>query len=104
MIFAERFPRGALMLILARVLSVLSLMLSALAIDSWRLHILPLGFEGTGYVAGSSFVFAVLASLTAIAIMLVRPNSKSDRAHVVLLAGISLMALGVLVAICPGGC
>lgn len=92
------------MLILARTLSVLSLVLTALAIDSWRLHILPLGFEGTGYVAGSSLVLAVLASLTALAIVLVHPKSRSGRALVVLLTGISLLALAVLVAICPGGC
>jgi hypothetical protein len=94
------------MLAVARTLSVLSVLLSVVAIDSWRVHFLPWGFEGTGYVAGISFVLPVLFSLAALVIVAVLAHSgtRVGFAQVVLLSVISLLALAALVAECPGGC
>ncbi len=63
------------MLAVARTLSLLSVLLTVLAIDSVRVHLLPLGFEATGYVAGLSFYSAVLFALLALVIVVRRARS-----------------------------
>ena len=63
------------MLAVARTLSLLSVLLTVLAIDSVRVHLLPLGFEATGYVAGLSFYSAVLFALHALVIVVPRARS-----------------------------
>ena len=93
------------MLIVAWALSLLSVLLTAMAIDSWRLHVLPWGFEGTGYVAFFSFTLATLAAISALAIGIMRARSGQERASpVVLLSAVSLLALIALVVACPAGC
>jgi hypothetical protein len=94
------------MLNVARMLSLLSVVLTILAIDSWRLHILPWGFEATGYVAAFSFLLAGVLALSALAIVIARACSAADGGLfvVALPASSSLLALVALVIVCPGGC
>jgi len=94
------------MLIVARTLSVLSVLLTVVAIETVRLHYLPIGFEATGVVAGYSVIVTVLFSLAALVIVIVRARSGSRTGHapVVLLSTISLLVLAVLIATCPFGC
>jgi len=93
-------------LIVARTLSVLSVLMTVAAIDSWYVHFFPWGFEGTGYVAFSSFLFASLFALSTLVVAAVRARSgaKAGLSQVALLSAISLLALATLVAVCPGGC
>ena len=94
------------MLIVARMLSVLSVLMTVAAIDSWYVHFLPWGFEGTGYVAFFSLVIASLFALSALMIALVRARSGARERffQVVLFSAISLLVQAALVAVCPGGC
>jgi hypothetical protein len=97
---------GLVALIVARTLSVLSVLMTVAAIDSWHVHYLLWGFEGTGYVAFISVVFAGLFALLAlvIAVLRARSGTRAGFAQVLLLSAVSLLALGVLIAACPGGC
>jgi hypothetical protein len=81
-------------------------LMTAAAIDSWYIHFLPWGFEGTGFVALPSFFFASLFALSSLAIAAVRARSgaRAGLSQVVLLSGISLLGLAALVAVCPRGC
>src|SRR6266852_4895972 len=79
----------------ARTLSLLSVLLTVLAIDSVRVHLLPLGFEATGYVAGLSFYSAVLFALLALVIVVRRARSGA-RAGFALVAVTSVICLLVL--------
>jgi hypothetical protein len=94
------------MLIVARTLAVLSILMTVAAIDSVYVHLLPWGFEGTGFVAFFSLLFAILFAFSALVIAAVRARSgaKAGLFQVTLLSAISLLAMAVLVAACPGGC
>jgi hypothetical protein len=94
------------MLNVARTLSRLSVVPTILAIDSWRLHILPWGFEGTGYVAAFSFLLAGILVLSALAIVIVRGRSGVQEGLFLaaLPAAASLLALVALLIACPAGC
>jgi len=84
----------------ATTFSVLSSLLTVLAIDSWRLHLLPWGFEGTVYVAFLSFCGAGLFAFLAL-IFVVRRARSGARAGFALVAvpsAICLLVLAILVA------
>jgi hypothetical protein len=96
------------MLIVARTLSVLSAMLTAVftvvVIGAGRLQLLrPLGFEGAGIVAGLSSTLAALAALLAllIAIVRLRLGTRVGFAQVALTSTISLLVLSIVVVIGP---
>jgi hypothetical protein len=97
---------GLLMLTVARTLSVLAVLMTVAAVDSWYVHYLSWGFEGTGYVALFSFLFASLFAVSALVIAAVRARSggRAGLFQVALLSTISLLVLATLVARCPGGC
>ncbi|UPJ53476.1 hypothetical protein IVB30_20455 [Bradyrhizobium sp. 200] len=101
-----RHTSRLVVLIVARTLSVLSILMTAAAIDSWYIHYLPWGSEGTGFVALISFLLASLFALSALVVAVVRARSgaSAGRSQVVLLSGISLVGLAALVAVCPYGC
>lgn len=86
------------MLVVAKVLSVLAVALTVVAIDSWRVHVLPWGFEGTLFVIGASFALAALAALVALAIVALRARSgrKAEFGQVAWPSGLCLLALGIL--------
>jgi hypothetical protein len=90
----------------ARTLAVVSLLLAGVAIDAWRMHRVPWGFEATGYVALFSFVFTGLSALSAVVIATVRLRSgmRAGLFPVVLLSAVSLLSLLALAAACWRGC
>jgi hypothetical protein len=93
------------MLTNARTFSILSVLLTVVAVDSWRLHILPWGSEATGYVAFFSFFLAVIAAISTLAIVIARGRSAAGWSVLpALVAAICLIVLLVLVVACPGGC
>lgn len=94
------------MLTAGQFLSVLSVIMTVVAINSWRIHFLPWGFEGTGYVALLSLAVGVTAAISAIVIAVARARSRMMEGlfGVLLPSGTSLVALVMLVIACPGGC
>lgn len=69
-------PGGAV-LTNARILSIVSVLLTVVAVDSWRMHILPWGFEATGYVALLSLILAAIAAISTLGLVLVRARSAA---------------------------
>jgi hypothetical protein len=90
----SQLPLGAI------AFSILSDLLTVLAIDSWRLHLLPWGFEGTVYVAFLSFCGAGLFAFLALVIVVRRARSgaRAGFALVAVSSAICLLVLAVLLA------
>jgi len=84
----------------ATTFSILSNLLTVLAIDSWRLHLLPWGFEGAVYVAFLSFCGAGLFAFLALIIVVQRARSgaRAGFALVAMPSAICLLVLAILVA------
>ena len=89
------------MLIVARTLSMLSVLLTLVAIEIIGLQYLPIGFEATGVFGGYSLLLAAATALSAIVIVSVRARSgkRAGYSFTVLLSGISLLGLAVLAAV-----
>jgi hypothetical protein len=88
------------MLIIARTLVVLSVLLTLVAIETWRVHYLPIGFEATGVFSFYSFILATVTALSALVIVAVRVRSgtRAGFALVSACSGICLLVLAVLLA------
>jgi hypothetical protein len=80
--------------------SVLSVLLTVLAVDSWRVHLLPWDFEGTVYVAFLSFSGAGLFAFLALVIVVRRARSgtRARLALIIVPPAICLLVLAVLFA------
>jgi hypothetical protein len=89
------------MLVMARMLAVLSLLFTLVAIEIIGLQYLPIGFEATGVLGGYSLLLATLSALSAIVIVSLRARSgnRAGFSFTVLLSGISLLGLAALVAV-----
>jgi hypothetical protein len=89
------------MLTLARLLSMLSVISTAIfifvAIGVGRLHFLQIGFEATGAVATLSLISAALAAPISLLIVIVRRRlgEGAGSTAVVLTSATSLVVLGV---------
>ncbi len=90
------------MLIVARTLSMLSVLLTVLAVDVWRVHLLTgsLGFEAAGFVAGLSFLPAALFAFLALVIVVRRARSgaRTGFALVAVPSAVCLLILAVIFA------
>jgi hypothetical protein len=87
-------------LIIARTLSVLSVLLTLVAIEIIGLQYLPIGFEATGVFGGYSFLLATVTAVSALVIAILRGRSgkKAGFSSIVALSGISLLGLVTLLA------
>jgi len=87
------------MLTVARALSALAVVSTVVAIDAWRVHLLPWGFEVTGYVAALSFFFAVLFAVAVLVIAAVaaRSGRRAQFMPLRLMSSLCLLSLLALV-------
>src|SRR5215467_9434370 len=72
------------MLFIARVLAVLSVLLTLVAIEIIGVQYLPIGFEATGVFGGYSFILAAVTALSALVIVEQRRHisiAERERQH-----------------------
>jgi hypothetical protein len=88
-----------IMLTAARALSALSVFFTVVAIDAWRVHLVPWGFEATGYVAGLSVLLATVFAVAVLAIVAIaaRSGRRAQFMPALLLCALCLLTLIVLV-------
>jgi phosphate starvation-inducible membrane PsiE len=88
------------MLIVARTLVALSVLLTLAAIETWRVHYLPIGFEATGVFSFYFFVLATVTALSALVIVTVhlRSGQRTGFALVAVSSAICLLVLAGLLA------
>lgn len=91
------------MLTVARITSALTVLLTVAAIDTWRVHVIPWGFESTLYIAGITFHLAVLMAVVSLVIVGMRmcSGSRTGLAQVAVPSVLSLASLGTLHVIGP---
>jgi len=90
-----------IILIVARLIVVLAVLLTLVVIDTWRLHIIPLGFEGTGVYGFLSFALAGAFTIVALMIVAVRFATKPVLIQIVLPCAMVLVIMVALVVIGP---
>lgn len=87
------------MLAVARTLSILAVLLTVLFIDVILVHLLPLGFHGSGIVVDLTFWPAIMSALLALVIVVRRARSgeRAGFALIAVPAAICLLVIAVLV-------
>src|SRR5215475_3898806 len=92
---SKRRDEVLVMLIVARMLAVLSVLFTLMAIEIWGVQYLPIGFEATLVLGGYAFWLGIMSAVSAVAIAVVRARSGKRRefSFIVLPSVVALLGL-----------